>query len=66
MLLQFSDRTREGFEQSIDNGTVKLYIHGVGFVVVENMVYLQEDGLGKLEIINNLHRDPSNDIKAKN
>lgn len=35
MLFQFSDHIREGFEQSRNNGNVKLYVHGIGIVVVK-------------------------------
>lgn len=35
MHFQFSDKIREGFEQSIDEDSVKFYIHGVGIVVVK-------------------------------
>ena len=34
MLLSFADRDREGFVQGVNRDGVKLYIHGIGFVVL--------------------------------
>lgn len=35
MLFQFSDRPREGYRQSCDKEGVKLFVHGIGIVVVK-------------------------------
>jgi len=53
MLLQFSDRRREAHEQSRDGETVKLYVHGIGFIVIK---------LEQLEAKNlKFPQNPSND-----
>ena len=38
MLLDFPDRPREGHLQSADENGIKLFVHGVGFVVVEKLI----------------------------
>jgi len=56
MLLQFTDKTREGFEQSRTDETVKLYVYGIGFIVVK---------LEQMKIVNlNLHGDITNATHA--
>jgi hypothetical protein len=44
MFLSFADRDREGFVQGVNKGGVKLYIHGVGFVVIK------EEQLRKIKV----------------
>lgn len=38
MLLDFSDRPREAHLQSHDENGLKLFVHDVGFVVVEKLI----------------------------